>query len=80
MPGCRGTSIIQTTNNTKEKCQKKEVDQGVFLKPRSYQADRRNETQDGITEPSEEQCGLVGTVGLGKPQMKQGHACIDMGM
>lgn len=61
MPECRGTSTIQITNNTKEKCQKREVekkkrevDQGVFLKPRSYQADRRKETQDGITEPSEE--------------------------
>lgn len=75
---CRGSSIIQTTNNTKEKHQKKEVDQGVFLKPRNYQADRKKETQDGDNRAL---WGIVWHGGhLGKPQMKQGDAYIDMSM
>jgi hypothetical protein len=40
----KGTSIIQTTNNTKEKHQQ-EADRRVFLKLRSYQADRRGNKQ-----------------------------------
>lgn len=35
------------TPKKKKKRQKEEVDQGVFLKPRNYQADRKKETQDG---------------------------------